>query len=94
MKAPDILNKIYLWLHPLAGMLDVTEEEKESSGWLILFFLFTLVLFFDTTVVLSGHGSISRLPNPLFIWLLALSSGIFLSLSLQWIMALVRLIRR
>ncbi len=92
MKAPNILNKIYLFLHPLAGMLNASEEERESSGWLIVFFILTLVILFDTTVLLSGHGSISRLPSTLFIWILALSAGTCLVLSRRWIRVLVHLI--
>ena len=94
MRAPRLLNKIYLWLHPLAESLKASEEERESSGWLIVFFCLTLILFFDTTVVLSGHGSISRLPSSSFIWILALASGTCLVLSRRWLRVLVRLISK
>ena len=92
MKAPKILNKVYLWIHPLAESLKASKEERESSGWLMVFFVLTLILLFDTTVILSGHGSISRLPSASFIWILALSSGTCLILSRKWIRVLVRLI--
>ncbi len=39
MKAPKILTSIYLFLHPLSEQIETTIEERESSGWLLVFFL-------------------------------------------------------
>ncbi len=94
MKAPSLLNRIYLLMHPLADNLDAEENDKNTAGWLVIFFVSTLIILFDTTVLLSGNGSISRLPSTSFIWLLTLVSGTCIVLSARWLKVLVRLIFR
>ena len=95
MKAPKILTSIYLFLHPLSEQIETTIEERESSGWLLVFFLWAslsnlLVLIIFLGGINESIGSILRLTTAT----LAILALVSLFLARKWIVVLVRLFKK
>ena len=92
MKAPKILNIVYSMFHPLTEHLQATEAERGNRGWLLGFFVFSLLIYADVVRNLMEKESFSKLPGTTFIWIMAILSITCLLMSYRWLRVLARLI--
>ncbi len=91
MKAPRLLNRVYSLLHPLSNHLKASEEERDSRGWLLGFFVLSIFMYIDVIRNLIDKESFTGLPSTIFIWTMAILSLACLLLSRKWLMVLIKL---
>lgn len=92
MKAPKILNRVYSLMHPLSHRLEVSDKIRETRGWLLGFFVFSILMYIDVIRNLQGKESFTGLPYNTFIWLMGIVSIACLILARDWFRVLVKLI--